>query len=197
MRSVTITTYFEYPVEMRREMWRTAGKEVTDEMPPLSSQALSAAFISEHSPIRLAMFRVVCDDMLYYTHVHFVRHQFLQPYVVSHRPDKIGRERSVDDTVNLALVGNAQAWIDLMQVRLCAKSSPDTQAWAKVIKRTFAIAHPELAACLVPQCVYRYACPEYHPCGFFEQEIPIPLRLRYQWYATLIAQEYAKTSSAG
>lgn len=191
MRHVTIESLLDYPVEIRREMWRTAGKDGNAVL-PLSAKQLATAFVSEHSPIRMTLFRVVCRDMLYYTHVHFVRHTFLQPFVVSHRPDQTGQERSVDDTVEMALVGNAQAWLDLMQVRLCTHPSPDTHAWAIAIKRAFAETHPEFAACLVPQCVYRFDCPEgSRRCGWFDRQNPPRwIRERYDWYAQVIASAH-------
>ena len=189
MRQVTIESLLDYPIEMRREAWRTAGKP-TAQVPALTARQLQRYFIAEHSPMRMTLFRATCEYMNYFTHIHFVRHTFLQPFVVSHRPDKTGQARTLADTVTMTLVGNAQAWIDMMQVRLCYKSASDTQAWAVAIKQAFAATHPEFAACLVPQCVYRYSCSEPKTCGWFEQQDPpMPITERYAWYAEKIRSE--------
>jgi hypothetical protein len=50
--------------------------------------------------------------------------------------------------------------------RLCAQASPETRAAWKLVIDELAKAEPELAACCVPDCVYRGFCPEFKSCGF-------------------------------
>jgi hypothetical protein len=50
--------------------------------------------------------------------------------------------------------------------RLCGQASPETRAaWTRVIDE-IAKVEPEVAACCVPECVYRGFCPEFKPCGY-------------------------------
>ena len=53
---------------------------------------------------------------------------------------------------------------------LCSGASPETrQAW-QLLKDEVAKVEPELASCMVRECVYRGFCPEMYGCGFDKTE---------------------------
>ena len=62
---------------------------------------------------------------------------------------------------------NAQAVMFISRRRLCGQASPETRAAWRAVVDAVAEKEPEVAACCVPECVYRGFCPEFKPCGFF------------------------------
>ena len=68
--------------------------------------------------------------------------------------------------------------INISRKRLCNCASQETRvAWQKV-KDEVAKVEPELASCMVKECVYRGFCPEMFSCGYtikhrdlFEKEL--------------------------
>ena len=126
---------------------------------------------AEHSPIREFRLRIICEGMPVPVSVHFVRHsQFIQHYVETHRPDRTGVPRTLEDTVRHTMTGNAQSFIDLFRKRLCEQCTDETILWAQTIRGAILL-HPDgyvaaLAEFLVPNCVYRGGvCHEMKPCG--------------------------------
>lgn len=148
------------------------GREMTDDL-------LRRYLISEHSPIRSIMISVVMMDISYYTSVHFSRHVHTLHYVSTSRPDLIGRPRSIDDRVNHKMIMNVQALIDMMRKRLCMRCAEETRRVAESIR--LLMLHDAdneiriIGGVLVPNCVYRGACPEFKPClrsGKYDLGIP-------------------------
>ena len=67
--------------------------------------------------------------------------------------------------VNLKLLVNAQAVINISRKRLCGQAHVETQqVWNKTVRKLKEV-DEELAFCCVPECVYRGFCPEKYPCG--------------------------------
>ena len=58
---------------------------------------------------------------------------------------------------------NAQSLIFISRKRLCYLASPETTATVQKIKNLLSMEEPELAAVMVPECIYRGFCPE-EPC---------------------------------
>lgn len=131
---------------------------------------------SEHSPIRLMKFKIRFTDIPYYVVMHLVRHHVgCDHFVESQREDRTEThtKRSdlpQDNPVDYTMVANAQALINISRKRLCSCASKETrEAWQAVKDRVNEI-EPELASCMVRECIYRGFCPEMQSCGFYKTE---------------------------
>lgn len=131
--------------------------------------------ISEHSPIRKIRLSWRWVDLKYWVSVHLVRHWLgIVHFVKTQRTDRTGINR--DELVQGAFVShevdaNAQACINISRKRLCFQASPETrEAWQKVKDEVVAPREPELARCMVRECVYRGFCPEMFSCGYYKTE---------------------------
>jgi hypothetical protein len=135
---------------------------------------------AEHSPIRKLKFSWRWGDLPYWVSVHFVRHKIgIEHFVKTQRSDRTGIDRSElpqGQFVTHECEADAQALINISRKRLCSSASPETrQAW-QLVKDEVAKVEPELAKCMVRECVYRGYCPEMFGCGFdkteaFEKEL--------------------------
>lgn len=128
--------------------------------------------LAEHSPIRRIKFYWRWEDLKYWVSVHFVRHKFgIDQFVSTQRTDRTGINRNKkrqDDLVMHSCEANAQALINISRKRLCSCASPETrEAWQEV-KNKVAEVEPELASCMVKECIYRGFCPEMFSCGFYK-----------------------------
>ena len=129
---------------------------------------------AEHSPIRKLSFSWRWINLPYWVSVHFVRHKFgIDHFVKTQRTDRTGVDRAElpqGSFVNHECVANAQALINISRKRLCNCASPETREAWKLVKDAVAECEPELAKCMVRECVYRGHCPEMFPCGFTKTE---------------------------
>lgn len=130
--------------------------------------------LSEHSPIRIVKFNWRWINIKSWVSVHFTRHKFgIDHFVATQRTDRTGinRDEQPQGTfVNHQVEANAQALINVSRKRLCQCASKETRAaWAQV-KVEVAKVEPELASCMVPECIYRGFCPEMFGCGFDTSE---------------------------
>lgn len=130
--------------------------------------------MAEHSPIRRLKFYWRWSNIKYWVSVHLVRHKIgIEHWVATQRTDRTGIDRNEipqGALVNHAAEADAQAMINISRKRLCMCASSDTRkAWQKV-KDNVAKVEPELASCMVRECVYRGFCPEMYPCGFSKTE---------------------------
>ena len=102
--------------------------------------------------------------------MHFVRHKFgIEHFVSTQRSDRTGvsRDESRQDApVMHECFANAQAVMFISRRRLCGQASPETRAAWRLVVDEIAKHEPEVAACCVPECVYRGFCPEFKPCGY-------------------------------
>lgn len=142
------------------------GKEMTPEL-------FRKYIISEHSPIRGVELRVSLLNIPYYNSVHIARHVHAVHYVTTNRPDRTGKQRSPDDTVNHLFDINVQGLIDMMRKRLCIGKVDETTYKIMLEVKKFLMHSDDaymkvLGECLVPNCVYRGGCPEFKSCGFFK-----------------------------
>ena len=125
---------------------------------------------SEHSPIRKLKFSWRWKDLPYWVSVHLVRHKYgIEHFVKTQRSDRTGADRNALPQGALVIhecEANAQALISISRKRLCACASPETrQAW-QLVKEKVRECEPELAECMVKECIYRGFCPEMFGCGF-------------------------------
>lgn len=126
--------------------------------------------LSEHSPIRLMRFYWRWTGLKSWVSVHFVRHKIgIEHFVSTQRTDRTGIDRDAlpqGSLVRHACDADAQALINISRKRLCSCASQETrEAWQK-IKDKVAETEPELASCMVRECVYRGFCPEMFGCGY-------------------------------
>jgi hypothetical protein len=126
--------------------------------------------LAEHSPIRKLMFNWKWIDLPYWVSVHFVRHKYgIEHFVSTQRTDRTGDNREgkrQDSPVMHECMANAAEVMFISRRRLCAQASPETRAAWKMVVDEIAKVEPEVAACCVPECVYRGFCPEFKSCGY-------------------------------
>ena len=129
---------------------------------------------SEHSPIRKIRFSWKWGDLPYWVSVHMVRHKIgIEHFVKTQRSDRTNICR--DELPQGALVSHeceadAQALINISRRRLCSCASPETRKAWSLVKEKVAETEPELASCMVKECIYRGFCPEMFGCGFDQTE---------------------------
>ena len=135
-----------------------------------SSKWKKRILLAEHSPIRKLCFNWKWMDLPYWVSVHFVRHKFgIEHFVSTQRTDRTGEDRSVkqqDAPVVHECFANAQAVMFISRRRLCGQASAETRAAWRAVVDAIAEKEPEVAACCVPECVYRGFCPEFKSCGY-------------------------------
>ena len=126
--------------------------------------------LAEHSPIRKLMFNWKWIDLPYWVSVHFVRHKYgIEHFVSTQRSDRTGDDREgkrQDAPVMHECQANAAEVMFISRRRLCSQASPETRAAWRLVIDEIAKVEPEVAACCVPECVYRGFCPEFKPCGY-------------------------------
>ena len=140
----------------------------------VSSRWKKRILLAEHSPIRKLCFNWKWLNLPYWVSVHLVRHKFgIEHFVSTQRSDRTGVSREAqrqDAPVMHECFANAQALLFISRRRLCGQASPETRAAWKLVVDALREKEPELAACCVPECVYRGFCPEFKPCGFCGSE---------------------------
>ena len=136
--------------------------------------------LAEHSPIRKLHYSWRWEDLPYWVSVHFVRHKIgIEHFVKTQRTDRTGVDRNEapqNAPVNHECEADAQALINISRKRLCSCASPETRAAWQQVKDEVAKTEPELARCMVRECIYRGFCPEMFGCGYdkteaFEKEL--------------------------
>ena len=130
--------------------------------------------LAEHSPIRRIHFSWRWRDLKSWVSVHFVRHKFgIEHWVSTQRSDRTGidRDKSPQDTPVLhECEANAQALIFISRKRLCNQAAPETRAAWQEVKEVVSGVDPVLGSVMVPECIYRGFCPEFHSCGYVNTE---------------------------
>ena len=144
----------------------TVNKEFTDVEP--TSEFKKKLLISEHSPIRLLEIDWSWKQIPYWVSTEWSRHKN-EKFISSQRDDRL-----IDDTprgkkpqeapVNYDGYANAQNTIDIWRKRLCYMATPEARALAEEFKTELTPIEPEWGNVLVPNCVYRFGCPEFDMC---------------------------------
>ena len=147
--------------------------------------------ISEHSPIRLLELDWSWKGIKYWVSTEWSRHKF-EKFISTQRTDRTGEDRNSklqDALVNFDGYANAQNTIDAWRKRLCYQATNEARELAEDCKVELHKTEPEWANVLVPNCIYRYGCPEFETCGFIEQFIQdhknldlSDIRIRYNLY---------------
>ena len=175
---VNLKYYRDYWQDIKDSTMNTIGKN-TGKYP--NSDWKHKLLLSEHSPIRKLKISWKWEDLKYWVSVHLVRHKIgIEHFVSTQRTDRTGIDRNKltqDSFVNHECEADAQALINISRKRLCNCASLETrQAWQE-LKNKVAEVEPELAKCMVRECIYRNGlCPEMFPCGYnkteaFEKEL--------------------------
>lgn len=159
-------------VAIKNECRNTVNKDFTDSEP--SENFKKKLLISEHSPIRLGVFRFRWAGIKSWISVHYARHWLgWDKWISTQRDDRTGEDREAarqDAPVNMDVNANIQALINVARYRLCqGQAHPQTRAHMVSLK--FEIkdsGNKEIADVLVPNCIYRCGCPEQKPCNFFD-----------------------------
>lgn len=129
--------------------------------------------ISEHSPIRLLEFDWSWKSIPYWVSTEWSRHKF-EKFISTQRDDRLKDDiprgkKPQEAPVNFDGFANMQNIIDAWRKRLCYQATPEARGLAEDFKSKLAETHPIEASVLVPNCIYRFGCPEFHPCGHFQQ----------------------------
>lgn len=162
--------------EVKDATMNTIGKD-TGKYP--DSEWKRKLIMSEHSPIRKMKFSWRWKELPYWVSVHLVRHKIgIEHFVKTQRSDRTGEDRNQIPQgayVSHECEANAQALITISRKRLCTCASPETRMAWQLVKDEVRKVEPELADCMVRECVYRGFCPEMFGCGYdntkqFEKE---------------------------
>lgn len=153
-------------VRVKNHCRTTVNKKFTDNEP--SSEFKTKLLISEHSPIRLLEIDWTWEDIYSWVSVHWSRHKF-EKFISTQRDDRKEHEISRGDMPQNTLVtfdgyANMQNLIDSFRKRLCFQASPETRQLGEDFKLSLHETKPELADILVPNCIYRFGCPEFEIC---------------------------------
>ena len=155
-------------VRVKNHCRTTVGKEFTDKVPDVNLR--KQLLISEHTPIRLIEVDWSWKNIKSWVATEWSRHKF-EKFITSQRNDrqnKYDRNKAPQDSpVNFDGYANAQNLIDAWRKRLCFCATKEARELAMDFKKKLAKTNPELSSVLVPNCVYRFGCPEFKPCGFF------------------------------
>lgn len=125
--------------------------------------------ISEHSPIRLLEFDWSWKGIFYWLSTEFSRHKF-EKFISTQRDDRLVDEIPRGEKPQGALVNfdgyaNMQNLIDAWRKRLCGVATNEAVDLAKDFKMELHKTHPLESDVLVPHCIYRAGCSEFHCCG--------------------------------
>lgn len=171
---------------------RTVWKDSLNKNP--SDKFMDTIYFKEHSPIRAKTFLLEIKGIKYWIAMHLVRHKIgFEPFVSTQRDDRISSdvprdERGQGELVDMNIVLDAQAFINVSKKRKCNMAHKETRdVWNAVIKKLKEV-DPYLARCCVRECVYRNGiCPECEgTCGFnktkeFESELSEYLEGRHEY----------------
>lgn len=158
--------------EIKNECRHTSNKEDTEVQAKLDF--IKKVLISEHSPIRLARVKWSWDGIKYFISVHFSRHWLgWEKWISTQRSDRTGvdRDKSPQDTpVNMDIEANAQALINVSRYRLCKQAAKETREYMMDLKSEIKdFGQKEISDVMVPNCIYRFGCPEFDCCGHFQK----------------------------
>ena len=164
--------YIDNWANVKRSARTTVSKDGSGSYP--TSDWKKTILLAEHSPIRRIRFSWRWENLKSWVSVHFVRHKFgIEHWVSTQRSDRTGvnRDNSPQDTpVQHECEANAQALIFISRRRLCSQASPETRAAWREVKERIAQVDPVLSSVMVPECIYRGFCPEFHSCGYADTE---------------------------
>ena len=144
----------------------TEGKTIKN---PPDERWKRKALLSRHSIIRCLMFDIKLR-IPYYVSVHFSRHKIgVEHFVTSQRNDRQSNFDRLaarqDNMVTHRMVLNAEALMQMANMRLCNKADGATRKVMQKICLRVEELMPEFRGLLVPKCEWYGFCNEFYPCG--------------------------------
>lgn len=152
----------------------TVAKRFTEKEP--TDKFKKGLLIAEHSPIRGLVYDWSWQSIKYWVSTEWSRHKF-EKFISSQRndrQDKYDRNAARQDAlVDFCGTANQQNLIDAWRKRLCVGcAAPEARELAEDFKVVLHETHPLEAGVLVPNCIYRWGCPEMNTsCGYFHKFI--------------------------
>lgn len=199
MKKKTVFNAFQTDWRRVKNHCRTTDNKGFTEVDPTDTFK-KKLLISEHSPIRLLEFDWSWRSIAYWAAMEWARHKF-EKFISSQRDDRL-----IDDTprgkkpqdalVNYDGFANMQNLIDAWRKRMCNAATPEARELAEDFKAALHETHPLESDVLVPNCIYRFGCPEFKMCQqrtflefleWVEGNHPgegklFSLQTRYDWY---------------
>jgi len=183
----------------------TVGKDRLHKEP--SDYFKKRILIAEHSPIRDISFKWLWEKMPHWVTVHWSRHKW-EKYIRTQRTDRTGVPRDKlpqDEPQNFIGEANIQHLIDTMRKRLCYQSSPETRTYAEDLKEAVSEWDRDIGRVLVPNCIYRFGCPEENGCGLFRRfldgvmrvEDAVNINTRYELYSDFLKERKGECENVG
>ena len=156
--------------KIKQACMTTVSKEAGDKEP--SQQWKRRLLLAEHSPIRRGIISWKWDEIPYAISTHFARHhEGCEKFIGTERSDRTGVDRETRSQMNcvpMEMDANIQALINISYKRLCTAADPTTrQYWQAVLEAIREYDEDVYWAC-VPQCIRCGGCPEFNPCGFYD-----------------------------
>lgn len=197
--SKTIFTWFGDDWKRVKNHCRTTDNKDFTEVEPTETFK-KKLLISEHSPIRLLEFDWSWKSIAYWLSTEWSRHKF-EKFISTQRDDRLPGliprgKKPQDAEVNFDGYANMQNLIDAWRKRMCNAATPEARELAEDFKATLHETHPLESDVLVPNCIYRFGCPEFKMCqqrlfleflDWAEETHPgdgklYNLQTRYDWY---------------
>lgn len=183
-------------IRIKNHCRTTDNKDFTEN--GVSDEFKKKLLISEHTPIRLLEFDWSWKKIFYWLSTEWSRHKF-EKFISTQRDDRtLGMSISADEIdwtdywdavekyvakhgslprgkklqemlVNFDGYANEQNLIDAFRKRLCRTATVEARELAEDFKATLHDTHPLESNVLVPNCIYRMGCPEFHCCAFIQK----------------------------
>lgn len=150
--------------------------------------------ICRHSPIRKGSVTFRWDEIPYAISTHFARHhEGCEKFISTSREDRTGvnrTERSQMDPVQMEMMVNIEAILNISERRLCTCADKTTLMYWKSFLEELKKVDPDIYWASVPQCVVKGGCCEpFSDCKFYENlmkdadmETQMSLVKRYNHY---------------
>ena len=193
LKSKIKITYFDIDwLKIKSACMTTISKEAGPKEP--SHEWRRKLLLCEHSPIRRGSISWKFEEIPYCISTHFVRHhEGVEKWVGTSRADrteiKDRSQRTQMDMVPMEMEANIQALINISRKRLCTSADPLTRKYWKAVLEAIKEYDEDIYWACVPECVRCGGCPEYKPCGFYENlmknaepEEQYVMKLRYDRY---------------
>ena len=129
--------------------------------------------ICRHSPIRIGSVLWKSEDVPFYVMGHIVRHNVgCTPFVSTSREDRTGvprNERKQTDFVDMQMIANIEALINISERRLCTCADPTTRKYWEAVLEAIKEYDEDIYFACVPQCVRCGGCVEpFSECNFYD-----------------------------
>lgn len=156
--------------EIKNMCLTTIGAKDTKKEP--SDEWKKNLLICRHSPLRNSRIVIKLENVKFFVMGHLVRHHVgIEKFVLSSRTDRTGvprEERKQTDLVDMRIVCNVEALLNISERRLCMQADVDTiKVWKAVLEAIKEYDEDIYWACC-PSCVRAGGCIEkFGDCKYF------------------------------